>query len=90
MNYPSKEAPYCCSKTCSLDPTNVNTLWNRATLAKEIGQINTVRPVLSTAFGPEDMKFLQLTEAQTYVDFNKDLTGEAAEITEALGELREA
>jgi len=45
--------------------------------AKGIGQINTVRPVLSTAFGPEDMIFLQLPEAQTYADFDEDLAEEA-------------
>ena len=47
----SKQALYCYSKAYSLDPTNVNTLWDRAILAKEIGQINTVRPVLPAAFG---------------------------------------
>jgi len=46
----SKQALYCYSKAYSLDPTNVNTLWDRAILAKEIGQINTVRPVLLAAF----------------------------------------
>ena len=46
----SKQALYCYSKAYSLDPTNVNTLWDRAILAKEIGQINTVRPVLPAAF----------------------------------------
>jgi len=48
----SKQALYCYSKAYSLDPTNVNTLWDRAILAKEVGQINTVRPVLPTAFRP--------------------------------------
>ena len=43
----SKQALYCYSKAYSLDPTNVNMLWDRAILAKEIGQINTVRIVLS-------------------------------------------
>ena len=48
----SKQALYCYSKAYSLDPTNVNMLWDRAILAKEIGQINTVRTVLSVVFGP--------------------------------------
>ena len=48
----SKQALYCYSKAYSLDPTNVNTLWDRAILAKEIGQTNTVRLVLPAAFDP--------------------------------------
>lgn len=44
----SKQALYCYSKAYSLDPTNVDALWDRAILAKELGQINTVRAVLST------------------------------------------
>jgi hypothetical protein len=47
----SKQALYCYSKAYSLDPTNVNMLWDRAILAKEIGQINTVRAVLSAVLG---------------------------------------
>ena len=43
----SKQALYCYSKAYSLDPTNVDTLWDRAILAKEIGQINTVSAALS-------------------------------------------
>ena len=39
----SKQALYCYSKAYSLDPTNVDALWDRAILAKEMGQINTVR-----------------------------------------------
>ena len=39
----SKQALYCYSKAYSLDPTNVDALWDRAILAKEIGQLNTVR-----------------------------------------------
>lgn len=38
----SKQALYCYSKAYGLDPTNVDALWDRAILAKEIGQMNTV------------------------------------------------
>lgn len=41
----SKQALYCYSKAYSLDPTNVDALWDRAILAKEMGQMNTVRAV---------------------------------------------
>jgi len=85
MNYPSKQSLYYYSKAYSLDPINVNTLCDRAILAKEVGRINTVRPVLPTAFGPEDMMFLQLPEAQTYAKFDEDLAEEAPEITEVIG-----
>ena len=43
----SKQALYCYSKAYSLDPTNVDALWDRAILAKEMGQINTVSVMLS-------------------------------------------
>ena len=33
-----KQALYCYSKACGLDPTNVNT-WDGMILAKEMGQI---------------------------------------------------
>ena len=56
---------------------------------KEVGQVDTIRPALSTAFGPGDMTFLQFPEAQTCADFDEDLAEEAAEIMKALGELRE-
>jgi len=46
----SKQALYCYSKAYSLDPTNVDALWDRAILAKEMGQINTVRAVLFIIF----------------------------------------
>lgn len=39
----SKQALYCYNKAYSLDPTNVDALWDRAILAREIGQMNTVR-----------------------------------------------
>jgi len=57
-NYPSKQVLYRYNNAYSLDPTNVDTLWDLAILAKEIGQINIVRRVLPTTFGPEDMMFL--------------------------------
>jgi len=48
----SKQALYCYSKAYSLDPTNVDALWDRAILAKEIGQINTVRAALPVLLCP--------------------------------------
>ena len=44
---------FALSPSLNVDPTNVNTSWDRATLAKEMGQINTIRPVLLTEFGPK-------------------------------------
>ena len=49
----TKQALYCYNKAYSLDPTNVDALWDRAILAKEIGQMNTVRaaqPAYSVSF----------------------------------------
>ena len=80
----SKPALYYYSNAYSLDSTNVDTLWDRVIFVKEIGQMNIVRSVLPTAFCPEDLAFLQLPEAQRYVDFDKDLAEEAAEIMEAI------
>ena len=40
----SQQALYCYRKVCSLDPTNVDALWDRASLAKETGDLKTVRP----------------------------------------------
>ena len=51
--------------------------------------MNIVGPVPPTAFGPEDMTFLQLPDAQTHADFGVGLAAGAAEFMEALGELRE-
>jgi len=48
----SKQALYCYSKAYSLDPTNVDALWDRAILAKEMGQINTVRAAPFTTCHP--------------------------------------
>ena len=39
----NQQALYCYRKVYSLDPTNVNVLWDRASLAKEIGDLKTVR-----------------------------------------------
>lgn len=50
----SKQALYCYSKAYSLDPTNVDALWDRAILAKEIGQMITVRFAQSILFSPAD------------------------------------
>ena len=63
MIYPSKQSLYYYSKAYSLDPTSVNTLWDRASLVKEVGQIDTIRPALPTAFGPGDTTFLEFPEA---------------------------
>lgn len=40
----NQQALYCYGKLYSLDPTNVTALWDRATLAKEIGELRIVRP----------------------------------------------
>lgn len=39
----SQQALYCYRKAYSLDPTNVDALWDRASLAKNIGEFKTVR-----------------------------------------------
>lgn len=39
----SRQALYCYGKLYSLDPANVDALWDRASLAKEIGDLRTVR-----------------------------------------------
>ncbi|KAI0945905.1 hypothetical protein AcV7_010019 [Taiwanofungus camphoratus] len=39
----NQQALYCYGKIYSLDPTNVNALWDRASLAKEIGDLKTAR-----------------------------------------------
>ncbi|KAF9647358.1 TPR-like protein, partial [Thelephora ganbajun] len=57
----SKQALYCYSKAYSLDPTNVDALWDRAILAKEIGQINTARTALCAILKqiPHDLNVLE-------------------------------
>ena len=42
----NQQALYCYRKVYSLDPSNVDALWDRASLAKEIGDFRTVRPYL--------------------------------------------
>jgi hypothetical protein len=42
MGY-NQQALYCYGKLYSLDPTNVDALWDRASLAKEMGDLRTVR-----------------------------------------------
>ncbi|PCH42829.1 TPR-like protein [Wolfiporia cocos MD-104 SS10] len=42
----NQQALYCYGKIYSLDPTNVNALWDRATLAKEIGELKIARSTL--------------------------------------------
>ncbi|KAH9921621.1 TPR-like protein [Fomitopsis serialis] len=39
----NQQALYCYGKVYSLDPSNLNALWDRATLAKEIGELKTAR-----------------------------------------------
>lgn len=39
----NQQALYCYRKVYSLDPTNVDALWDRASLAKEIGDFKTAR-----------------------------------------------
>lgn len=41
-----QQALYCFRKIYSLDPSNVDALWDRATLAKEIGELRIVCSVL--------------------------------------------
>ncbi len=38
-----QQALYCYRKLYQLDPSNVNALWDRASLAKEVGDLRTVR-----------------------------------------------
>ncbi|CCM04149.1 uncharacterized protein FIBRA_06311 [Fibroporia radiculosa] len=42
----NQQALYCYRKAFNLDPTNVNALWDRASLAKEIGDLKTARSTL--------------------------------------------
>ncbi|GBE87286.1 hypothetical protein SCP_1005340 [Sparassis crispa] len=42
----NQQALYCFGKVYSLDPSNVNALWDRATLAKDIGELKTARQTL--------------------------------------------
>lgn len=38
-----QQALYCFRKLCQLSPSNVNGFWDRASLAKEVGELRTVR-----------------------------------------------
>ncbi|KAI1783533.1 TPR-like protein [Ganoderma leucocontextum] len=42
----NQQALYCYGKIYSLDPTNVSALWDRASLAKEIGDLKTARSTM--------------------------------------------
>ncbi|KAH9893442.1 TPR-like protein [Cubamyces lactineus] len=42
----NQQALYCYGKIYHLDPTNVNALWDRASLAKEIGDLKTARSTM--------------------------------------------
>lgn len=42
----NQQAIYCYSKVYSLDPTNVDALWDRASLAKEINDLRAVRSII--------------------------------------------
>ncbi|KAJ7185699.1 hypothetical protein C8R46DRAFT_982456 [Mycena filopes] len=42
LGYP-QQALYCWAKAYNIDPTNVAALWDRAMLAKELGDLNTTR-----------------------------------------------
>lgn len=43
----NQQALYCYGKVYNLDPSMLNALWDRATLAKEIGELKTVRDLRS-------------------------------------------
>ena len=44
-----QQALYCYRKLCQLDPSNVNALWDRASLAKEVGDLRTARSLTMKA-----------------------------------------
>jgi hypothetical protein len=44
----NQQALYCYRKVYSLDPTNVDALWDRASLAKETGDLKTVNFTLTS------------------------------------------
>ncbi|KAG2040882.1 TPR-like protein [Suillus americanus] len=56
----NQQAIYCYSKVYSLDPTNVDALWDRASLAKEINDLRTARHSLLAILKrfPHDMTVL--------------------------------
>src|ERR1700761_6149833 len=46
----NQQALYCYGKVYGLDPSNLNALWDRAALAKEIGDNRTVRVVFTLGY----------------------------------------
>ncbi|KAI0766969.1 TPR-like protein [Trametes elegans] len=44
----NQQALYCYAKMYHLDPTNVNAMWDRASLAKDIGDLKTARSTMLT------------------------------------------
>ncbi|KAH9080567.1 TPR-like protein [Lactarius deliciosus] len=46
----NQQALYCYGKVYGLDPSNLNALWDRAALAKEIGDNRTVRAFITLSF----------------------------------------
>ncbi|KAI0339047.1 TPR-like protein [Trametopsis cervina] len=51
---------YCYRKLCQLDPSNVGAFWDRASLAKEVGELRTARHALLTILKriPNDLSVL--------------------------------
>jgi hypothetical protein len=43
----NQQALYCYGKVYGLDPSNLNALWDRAALGKEIGDSRTVRAFIT-------------------------------------------
>ena len=68
----SQQALYCYRKVCSLDPTNVDALWDRASLAKETGDLKTVRPTPVSA--PRSQLSLRRPEQPTSESSNASHT----------------
>ncbi|KIJ97070.1 hypothetical protein K443DRAFT_10140 [Laccaria amethystina LaAM-08-1] len=57
----NQQALYCYRKVYSLDPTNVDALWDRASLAKEIGDFRTARNAFTAILKrfPHDLTVLR-------------------------------
>lgn len=81
----NQQALYCYRKVYSLDPTNVNALWDRASLAKEIGDLRTARNAFFAILKrfPHDLTVLselrpvliELSELSVCVDLFKQAFG---------------
>ncbi|KAF9450761.1 TPR-like protein, partial [Macrolepiota fuliginosa MF-IS2] len=71
----SQQALYCYRKVYSLDPTNVDALWDRASLAKNIGEYKTARNAFLAILKrfPHDLSVLR--ELHTTLIELSDLTG---------------